>query len=147
MKHKYLLRTSKIILLFILTSICSSSIIAQTTLEAGDLAIIGFNGDNPDQFSFVLLVDVTANTEITFTDSGVKSDDTFRGNEGAIKFTASTNYSAGTIITYTGPQSDLPSGDFTEANDSNVGNNDMNLSNKGDQIFAYQGSSKLCYNG
>jgi hypothetical protein len=71
MKHKYLLRTSKIILLFILTSICSSSIIAQTTLEAGDLAIIGFNGDNPDQFSFVLLVDVTANTEITFTDSGV----------------------------------------------------------------------------
>jgi hypothetical protein len=41
----------------------------------------------------------------------------------------------------------LPSGDFTEANDSNVGNNDMNLSNKGDQIFAYQGSSKLCYNG
>ena len=71
MKHKYLLRTSKIIFLFILTSIYSSSIIAQTTLEAGDLAIIGFNGDNPDQFSFVLLVDVTANTEITFTDSGV----------------------------------------------------------------------------
>jgi len=141
MKHKYLLRTSKIIFLFILTSIYSSSIIAQTTLEAGDLAIIGFNGDNPDQFSFVLLVDVTANTEITFTDSGVKSDDTFRGGEGGIKFTASTNYSAGTIITYTGPQSDLPSGDFTEANDSNVGNNDMNLSGSGDQIFAFQGSS------
>ena len=80
MKHKYLLRTSKIIFLFILTSIYSSSIIAQTTLEAGDLAIIGFNSDNPDQFSFVLLVDVTANSEITFTDSGLKSDDTFRGN-------------------------------------------------------------------
>ena len=141
MKQKYLLRISKIIFLFILTLIYSNSIIAQTTLEAGDLAIIGYNGDNPDQFSFVLLVDVTTNTEITFTDSGVKSDDTFRGNEGAIKFTASTNYSAGTIITYTGPQSDLPSGDFTEANDSNVGNNDMNLSGNGDQIFAFQGSS------
>ena len=128
-------------MLFVFTLIYQSSIITQITLEAGDLAIIGYNGDNPDQFSFVLLVDVTTNTEITFTDSGVKSDDTFRGNEGAIKFTASTNYSAGTIITYTGPQSDLPSGDFTEANDSNVGNNDMNLSGNGDQIFAFQGSS------
>ena len=138
MKQKNFL---KIAMLFILTLIYSNSIIAQTTLEAGDLAIIGYNGDNPDQFSFVLLVDVTTNTEITFTDSGVKSDDTFRGGEGGIKFTASTNYSAGTIITYTGPQSDLPSGDFTEANDSNVGNNDMNLSGSGDQIFAFQGSS------
>ena len=68
---------------------------AQTTLAAGDLAIIGFNGDNPDQFAFVLLVDIESGTEITFTDSGVKSDDTFRGNEGAVKFTASSNYSAG----------------------------------------------------
>ena len=123
------------------------SVKSQTTLVAGDLAIIGFNSDDPDQFAFVLLVDIESGTEITFTDSGVKSDDTFRGGEGAIKFTASSNYSAGSIITYTGPQSALPSGDFTEANDGNVGNNDMNLSNKGDQIFAYKGSSKFCYNG
>ena len=141
MKQKYLLRISKIIFLFILTLIYSNTIIAQTTLTAGDLAIIGFNGDNPDQFAFVLLVDIESGTEITFTDSGVKSDNTFRGNEGAIKFTASSNYSAGSIITYTGPQSDLPSGDFTEANDSNVGPNDLNLSGNGDQIFAFQGSS------
>ena len=117
------------------------SVKSQTTLVAGDLAIIGFNGDNPDQFAFVLLVDIESGTEITFTDSGVKSDDTFRGNEGAVKFTASSNYSAGSIITYTGPQSGLPSGDFTEANDDNVGNYDMNLSGSGDQIFAFQGSS------
>jgi hypothetical protein len=66
--------------LFILTLIYSNTIIAQTTLTAGDLAIIGFNGDNPDQFAFVLLVDIESGTEITFTDSGLKSDDTFRGN-------------------------------------------------------------------
>jgi len=35
----------------------------------------------------------------------------------------------------------LPSGDFTEANDSNVGPNNLNLSVDGDQIFAFQGSS------
>jgi hypothetical protein len=28
------------------------------------------NADNPDNFSFVLLTDVTVGTEITFTDSG-----------------------------------------------------------------------------
>jgi len=141
MKQNYFLRVSKIIFLFFLALFYSNLTNAQTTLAAGDLAIIGFNGDNPDQFAFVLLVDIESGTEITFTDSGVKSDDTFRGNEGAVKFTASSNYSAGSIITYTGPQSALPSGDFTEANDGNVGNNDMNLSGSGDQIFAFQGTS------
>jgi len=141
MKQNYFLRISKIIFLFFLALFYSNLTNAQTTLAAGDLAIIGFNGDNPDQFAFVLLVDIESGTEITFTDSGVKSDDTFRGNEGAVKFTASSNYSAGSIITYTGPQSALPSGDFTEANDGNVGNNDMNLSGSGDQIFAFQGTS------
>ena len=141
MKQKYFLRISKILFLFFLALFYSNLTNAQTTLAAGDLAIIGFNGDNPDQFAFVLLVDIESGSEITFTDSGVKSNNTFRGNEGAVKFTASSNYSAGSIITYTGPQSGLPSGDFTEANDDNVGNNDMNLSSSGDQIFAFQGSS------
>ena len=77
MKQKNFLN---IAMLFVFTLIYQSSIITQITLEAGDLAIIGFNGDNPDQFTFVLLVDVTANSEITFTGSGLKSDDTFRGN-------------------------------------------------------------------
>mgnify|MGYP001198042089 CR=1 FL=1 len=130
---------------FLLTTLILFTIISnsfsQTTLAAGDLAIIGFNADNPDEFGFVLLVDIEAGTEITFTDSGVKSDDTFRGNEGAAKFTASSNYSAGSVITYSGYYSDLPFGDFTGANDANVGNNGVNLSASGDQIFAFQGTS------
>ena len=130
---------------FLLTTLILFTIIfnsfSQTTLAAGDLAIIGFNADNPDEFAFVLLVDIEAGTEITFTDSGVKSDDTFRGNEGAAKFTASSNYSAGSVITYSGYYSALPFGDFTGANDANVGNNGVNLSASGDQIFAFQGTS------
>ncbi|RLD25947.1 MAG: hypothetical protein DRI75_12585, partial [Bacteroidetes bacterium] len=43
---------------------------SQTTLAAGEIAITGFNADNPDQFTFVLLTDITATTEIKFTDNG-----------------------------------------------------------------------------
>ncbi|NET52128.1 MAG: hypothetical protein F6K09_26575, partial [Merismopedia sp. SIO2A8] len=41
-----------------------------TMLSAGDIAIIGINTDDPDDFSFVLLRDIEVGTEITFTDSG-----------------------------------------------------------------------------
>ena len=58
MKQKYFLRISKILFLFFLALFYSNLTNAQTTLAAGDLAIIGFNGDNPDQFAFVLLVDI-----------------------------------------------------------------------------------------
>ncbi|RME41816.1 MAG: hypothetical protein D6796_15335, partial [Caldilineae bacterium] len=51
---------------------------AATILSAGDIAIIGFNFDNPDEFAFVLLADVQAGTAITFTDNGWRSDNTFR---------------------------------------------------------------------
>lgn len=109
---------------------------AQTTLSAGDIAITGVNGDNPDQFTFVLLVDIEAGTEITFTDSGIQTDGSFRGGEGAVKYTASAAKTAGTVILFNGV-----SGDFTAADDANVGTNNFNLSGSGDQVIAFQGSS------
>ena len=50
---------------------------AVTVLSPGDLAIIGFNSDGGDDFSFVTLVDVDAGTDVTFTDG-----------EGSITYTA-----------------------------------------------------------
>lgn len=38
-------------------------------LAAGDIAIVGFDTDAPDTFSFVLLVDVAAGEVISFTDN------------------------------------------------------------------------------
>ena len=110
--------------------------IGQTTLSAGDIAIFGVNADEPDDFGFVLLVDIDAGTEIRFTDSGWKSDNTFRGGEGAVKYTAPTSLSAGTEITYQGNN-----GDFVADNDATVGNNGFTLSASGDQVFAFQGVS------
>ncbi|BBF93624.1 ExeM/NucH family extracellular endonuclease [Blastochloris tepida] len=107
-----------------------------TTLSAGDIAIIGMNADNPDDFSFVLLTDVTAGTEITFTDSGWKASGGFRANEGAKKWTAATDLSAGTVINFT-----ADAAQFTTANDSYVGTSGLSLSTDGDQLIAFQGTS------
>ncbi|MEL6319401.1 MAG: ExeM/NucH family extracellular endonuclease, partial [Cyanobacteria bacterium J06626_14] len=101
-----------------------------TILSAGDLAVIGVNSDNPDAFSFVLLVDIDAGTEIFFTDNGVFSDGSFRANEGVVKYTASTAVSAGTVIEFTGI-----GGDFTEEDAG------FALSASGDQVIAYQGTA------
>ena len=92
-----------------------------TALKAGDLAIIGFNFDNPDELSFVLLTDITAGTEIKFTDNGVRNDGSFRTGEGIYTWTAQQNYSAGSVVTL-----------------SDLGN--IAFSSRGDQIVIYQGS-------
>lgn len=109
---------------------------ASTVLAPGDIAITGVNMDNPDQFAFVLLVDVLAGTQITFTDSGWESDNTFRNSEGAVKYTFPSNSSAGTVILFNGV-----AGDWAVANDANVGTNGFNLAVDGDQIIAFQGPS------
>ena len=107
-----------------------------TILSAGDIAIIGVNADNPDNFSFVLLVDIEANTEIRFTDSGTTDSNNFRASEGALKYTAPTNLSAGTVINYVNDAAN-----FASDNDGDVGNNGFNLSSSGDQVIAFQGAS------
>jgi len=110
--------------------------LGQTTLSAGDIAIFGVNCDSPDNFGFVLLVDIESGTEIRFTDSGWKSDNTFRGGEGALKYTAPTALTKGTEITWLGN-----SASFSSDNDTYVGTNGVALSASGDQLFAFQGTS------
>lgn len=109
---------------------------AQTSLDAGSLAVTGFGSDNPDDFHFVLLADIEAGTRIRFTDSGVKSDGSFRGNEGAVAYTAPEALTAGTHIGYISS-----SADFSVDNDDRVGNRGLSLSTEGDQLIAFQGSS------
>lgn len=91
-----------------------------TTLSAGDIGIVGFNYDNPDEFAFVALTDIGSGTEINFTDNGWKSNNAFRSNEGTFTWTASQDYATGSII---------------NPNVSSVA-----FSASGDQILAYQGA-------
>ncbi|MDJ0553330.1 MAG: endonuclease/exonuclease/phosphatase family protein [Microcoleaceae cyanobacterium MO_207.B10] len=93
---------------------------AATTLSAGDIAIVGFNYDNPDEFAFTPLVDIGAGTEINFTDNGWQAAGTFRATEGTFTWTAPTDIAAGTII--------------------NPTISSILFSASGDQIIAYQGT-------
>ncbi|AFY55137.1 Cadherin domain-containing protein,putative calcium-binding protein [Rivularia sp. PCC 7116] len=105
---------------------------AATVLNPGDIAIVGYitNG-SPDSFSFVPLVDLSAGTEIYFTDSGWKGNE-FRDTEGTKKFTVDNDIAAGTVI-----RSTEQSSDFTWENVSRS----LNLSGSGDQIAAVQSNN------
>lgn len=128
------LRTIPIVLLLV----TASGPRAQTTLNAGDLVIVGVNTDIPDQFRFIPLVDLDAGTEIRFTDNGVHSDGSFRANEGAVKYTAPGPVSAGTNMLY---DASAPSSAWATDNDSGVGTSGFFLSTSGDQVIAFQGAS------
>ncbi len=107
---------------------------AATTLGDGDIAIVAYQSDNPDQFAFVLLADVGSGTEINFTDKGWQSDQTFRDNEGIVTWTADQDYPFGWVIAITiDDESTASTGDIAKTGGSFL------LSGEGDQLFAYQG--------
>ncbi|MBK97168.1 MAG: hypothetical protein CL672_00005, partial [Balneola sp.] len=113
----------------------SPFLLGQTTLSPGEMAIIGIGADNPDDFHFIFLVDIESGTEIIFTDSGWKSDNTFRVNEGATKYTAPSALNAGTVISYI-----TNAANFRNVSDADVGTGSFSLALAGDQLLAFQGS-------
>ena len=108
-----------------------------TSLAVGDIALVGFDADDPDDFAFVLLRDIEAGTSITFTDNGWNStDNALRTAEGSYTYTAPTALTAGTVIHLT---KDATAGGantpvFTDADAPR-----FSFSTSGDQILAYQG--------
>ncbi|WP_316813794.1 putative Ig domain-containing protein [Pedobacter heparinus] len=145
-------------LLFLLILSAFLSVRSQTTLSAGDIAIVGYNAENltgySDDFSFILLTAVSASTTIHFTDFGWCSDGSgfqtgrpgqaSQGakSDGAITWTASTALPCGTQIRI---QCDdvlsASTGTITGlvAQQSSPGSY-MSLVTSGDQILAFQGS-------
>jgi hypothetical protein len=102
------------------------------------VAVIGIQADATKKFSLLLLVDIDANTEIYITDSGIKSDGSFRGNEGGLKYVAPSAQTAGTVITWEDGGTNTG---FTAVSDANVGTNGFNLSTGGDQVILFQGTT------
>ena len=100
---------------------------AQTTLSAGDLAVIGVNCDTPDDFAFLLLVDIDAGTLIKFTDKGWLSAGGFRALEGIQTYTSPSALTAGAVVIFS-----TSSGDFSSSGS-------FALSADGDQLLVYQG--------
>ena len=141
--------------------IISFSAKSQTTLAPGDLAFVGYistdDGANgtvqDDEFSFILLKDITTNTVIRFTDFGWLTAGGFQTanpcgantgaiNDGIITWTASSNLSCGTQVRirckYT-LQASTGTVTGTQATNNNASAY-ISIANGGDQIFAYQGT-------
>jgi len=110
---------------------------AQQAFTAGDIAIIGFNYDNPDEFAFVVLVEVEATSQINFTDNGVMSDGSFRTGEGIVIWTAPSSgpLAAGTVVGISNDGAWAATVGTAEPPASGPA-----FSGSGDQIIAYQGS-------
>jgi predicted extracellular nuclease/2',3'-cyclic-nucleotide 2'-phosphodiesterase (5'-nucleotidase family) len=107
-----------------------------TTLAAGDIAIVGYDATNPDDFAFVVLRDVEAGTAISFTDNGWSSSaNAFRTGEGTYTYTAPSALAAGTVI--------RPTTDSAAAGTNSPAFTAQNfaLNASGDQILAYQGTA------
>lgn len=128
----------KVKLLFIVyLFLYTESIFCQTTLTAGDIAIIQYNSDNsigtPELIKFITFKYLEAGTVINFTDHGWKNNNTFRNTEGIVAWMANRDFVCGEIITMEMPSTS--SIDFTLTTiDSGFA-----LSSNGDQILVFQG--------
>jgi len=105
------------------------------SLNPGDIVIIEYNSSDPDQFSFLFLVDVPENEVVYFTDCGWSREGYFRRNEGLITYTVPPGgLSAGTVVTFTADQRNA-NGFTTTGIDGFFG-----LSQGGDQLLVFQGN-------
>ena len=117
-----------------------------SNLAAGDLAVVLFDGDGGQQFCFVALTNIAANTSIFFTDreGGLSDGTTLRtgndGDEGVLEWQNTAITSAGTVICIEGGNNN--DAQISGPGTSSVINNtdDFELKKEGDQVIAFCGS-------
>ena len=135
-------------IVIVMEMVASSSLVAQTTLTAGDVKVVGFNYDAPDGFVIVLMKDVAANTVIKVTDGSFLGTgsatltDNFNGTEGFVSFRFDGAATAGTVVRLVDAGSSVStvttSSNYTGGITSN--NSLGGLAATGDQLFVYQGT-------
>jgi len=134
----------KIFLTIMLGLFSATSLFSQTTLAAGEIAIIGLNSDGDDDFSFLLLRDISAGTSIYVTDKGWNDGTGFYtiSGDGIWQWSTATALTAGTIVHIkTSNNGVIEAGSLvaTPGTIVWVENNTTTISYSGDQIFLYQG--------
>jgi hypothetical protein len=125
-----------IVSILMLTGSAFSSF-CQTTLQAGDIAFVAIQSGetgqtSKDRFAFILLKNIDANTQISFTDNAVINPQPikFCKNEGTSKWTSTSAMTAGTIVS-------ISEDSITSSGTANGG---LAFSQSGDQVLAYQTS-------
>jgi len=112
-------------------------ILSTTTINSqssGDIAFIAFNADSNDEFAFVALTDIPANTSIWFTDNEWDGIDSFNNTgEGEIEWKHTAILPAGSIVVIAGnagSAATLISGLGT------VSGSDMNFNTANETLYA-----------
>ena len=101
-------------------------------LNTGEILFVGFNGDASDEFAFVTLVDIPANTNIYFTDNEWNGNNGFNDlNEGEITWTHTAIVPAGTVVVISGN-----SGGAASTTLGTVSGNNLNLGTSNEDLFA-----------
>jgi hypothetical protein len=114
-------------------SLASATTGAASLPVLGDIAFVAYATDSPDRFAFVALADIAANAEIGFTDNAWSSSSALCTNEETVRWKApAVGVPKGTVVRIQGPTANVG---------SIVSGNLSNLSNSGDQIFAYTGTA------
>ncbi|MBC9071577.1 DUF4347 domain-containing protein [Thauera sp. CAU 1555] len=126
-----------------------------SALSAGDIAVIGINGDDAfpaQRWAFVAMADISAGTVIHFTDASF--DATLSGNrfydnssnEGHMTWTVESDITAGQAFVVTnngsGDASIAEMGGAARSGVSgSLGGSSVGFHSTGDQIFVYQGTA------
>ncbi len=121
---------------------------AQTTLVAGDIAFTGYisSATGIDEFSFVLLRNMTAGTVINFTDNGWLNPGVFRPGEQTATLTLGSARVAGSEIVITGASAGAATSKVWQTGTGFVSAGTVtgltpSLNTSGDQLLAYQGTA------
>jgi len=102
---------------------------AQT--NPGDIAFTAFNADGSDEFAFVTLVDIPANTSIWFTDNEWDGDSFADLNEGEIYWFHISVVPARTVILIENTNDSSPT-----VNIGTVSGGGANLGSSNEELFA-----------
>ena len=128
----------KIAMALFLMQLSSYELKSQTT---GDIAFTAFNFDDKDDFSIVVLVDISPNTTFFFTDNNWNGTSFPKGGEGTLEWSSGNEIiKAGTIVIFSSVTVDetrtVSIGSVTEPDAG------FNLSEAGDTILVYLGSNE-----
>lgn len=140
----FYLSLKKAFFLCLFLSIFSNFKAKATDLNAGELMFTGYhaNASTTDAFSFVLLVNLSGTTIVSFTDNGWLSTNVFRAGEQTVTWTYTGTLVAGREITISGPSAGagiaILSGSGTTI--GSCSGSIPSFATSGDQIIAYRGT-------
>lgn len=115
-----------------------------TDLNPGDLLFTGYhsNASTTDAFSFVILVNLSGTTIVSFTDNGWLSTNVFRAGEQTVTWTYTGTLIAGREITISGPTAGAGIA-ILHGSGTTIGSCSGSIpsfATSGDQIIAYRGT-------